>query len=1115
MHGKYNILLIQVLLLTTFVYQLAQGQTSGVLDTSFHGNGWVVSTFSSLDSLYGMALQPDGKMVTIGQAEGQTGNGNFGFARFNPDGSLDTAFGDHGRATPLIGSFGVGRAIALQADRRIVGAGVSGSGFDARFAVVRLNSDGSLDSTFNGTGSKILTEQSGVAYSVLAQNDGKIVLVGVTEGIANFVAVRLNADGSYDTSFNGTGISRISVGNGFVATSYKFVGVLQHDGKIVVGGTVNIFHDPSNTYPLGLVRFMQDGSQDLSFGDGGRTVIELTAPVFHVGGLSQQSDGKIIVAGVTSGFFSGSDFAALRFSPDGSIDSSFGDQGKVITSTSDGGEEVNALAIDGQGKIVAAGCREDVPNSFSKHHTFVQYDPSGALDPSFGNGGILRETTSVQNDCAQSILIDPQRGIRAGGIRNEANGEFSVLGLNSDGTRDTSFSTDGLVSVYVGVHGFESEGANALAVQRNGKIVALVSDSTLGNVFALVRYDSDGTLDQTFDADGKVVLLAPSGSGTQGSGSANAIAIQPDDKIVAAGQATNRGASRRDIVLMRILQDGSPDPSFGNNGKVVTQAPQSFVDVRSLAIQPDGKMVVAGELNPGGSSSSFIVVRYRPDGTLDPAFGVAGIVTAQFQLRDGAYSVAIQNDGRVVVSGASSPGGGGFPSGAVMRLNTDGSLDNSFGQGGKVRLAVRFLSSAIQSDGKILLLTDVQGFSVGRLNTDGSLDESFGDFGFTNTQIGVSSKATSIILQGDGKTLSVGYSKATQLGYDDFTIIRYDNNGRLDTSFNGNGIVVTAISPLVDQAYAAAMQPDGKIVVGGKSFSNATMDDIAVARYFSGYSPARGTFFDFDGDGKADVSIFRPLVGQWYYQRSLNGVVNGFQFGTSSDKPVPADFTGDGKTDIAFFRASSNEWFVLRSDDSTFFAFPFGAAGDIPVPADYDGDGKADAAVYRPSAQTWFILRSTGGVLSVPFGLSSDIPVPADYDGDGKADVGIYRPDLGQWWNLRSSNNQVFAATFGSPTDKPVVGDYTGDGKADVAFYRPSEGSWYVLRSEDFTYYAFPFGNSTDKPAPADYDGDGKYDAAIFRPSDTNWYIARSSGGVTIQQFGAADDVPLPGALVP
>ncbi len=272
--------------------------------------------------------------------------------------------------------------------------------------------------------------------------------------------------------------------------------------------------------------------------------------------------------------------------------------------------------------------------------------------------------------------------------------------------------------------------------------------------------------------------------------------------------------------------------------------------------------------------------------------------------------------------------------------------------------------------------------------------------------------------------------------------------------------------------------------------------------------------FDFDGDGKTDISIFRPAPGEWWYLRSSDGGNRTFQFGNSSDKLVPADFTGDGKTDIAIVRPSTNEWFVLRSEDGSFYSFPFGANGDVPVPADYDGDGKADAAVYRPSTQTWFISRSTGGTTIQTFGAAGDLPTVADYDGDSKADLAIYRPSVGQWWLLRS-NLGIVVYQFGNSSDKPVQGDYTGDGKADVAFFRPSTNEWFVLRSENASFYSFPFGASGDIPSPGDYDGDGKMDAAVFRPSTNTWFAQRATSGILIQGFGAAGDKPIPNVFVP
>jgi hypothetical protein len=274
--------------------------------------------------------------------------------------------------------------------------------------------------------------------------------------------------------------------------------------------------------------------------------------------------------------------------------------------------------------------------------------------------------------------------------------------------------------------------------------------------------------------------------------------------------------------------------------------------------------------------------------------------------------------------------------------------------------------------------------------------------------------------------------------------------------------------------------------------------------------------FDFDADGKTDISIFRPSVGEWWLNFSSNAQTVAAQFGASTDKPVPDDFTGDGKADIAFWRPATGEWFILRSEDASYLSFPFGTTNDIPLVGDYDGDGKADPAIFRPSTAEWFILRSTGGTAISTFGVTGDVPVPADYDGDGKTDIAVFRPSSGQWWILQSSTNGFSAQSFGNSTDKPVPGDYTGDGRADKAFWRPSNGTWYILRSETgFSFFSIPFGSTGDLPAPGDYDGDGKTDPAVFRPSTGTWFVNRTTAGTLITNFGVNGDQPLPGVFVP
>jgi hypothetical protein len=291
-------------------------------------------------------------------------------------------------------------------------------------------------------------------------------------------------------------------------------------------------------------------------------------------------------------------------------------------------------------------------------------------------------------------------------------------------------------------------------------------------------------------------------------------------------------------------------------------------------------------------------------------------------------------------------------------------------------------------------------------------------------------------------------------------------------------------------------------------------DDAFVAKIQGQQIQTRRTLFDFDGDGKTDISIFRPSVGEWWYLRSSDNQNRAFQFGNSSDKLVPADFTGDGKTDIAVWRPSTGEWFVLRSDDNSYYSFQFGTGGDSPAVGDFDADGRTDAAIFRPSTAAWYISKSSGGTLIQQFGQNGDVPVVSDYDGDGKSDIAIYRVSLGQWWIQRSTGGTI-AFQFGNSTDKSVQRDYTGDGMADVAFWRPTTGEWFVLRSENQSYYSVPFGANGDRASPGDYDGDGKSDFAVFRPSNLTWYMQRSTAGTLIQGFGITGDISVPNAFVP
>jgi uncharacterized repeat protein (TIGR03803 family) len=276
---------------------------------------------------------------------------------------------------------------------------------------------------------------------------------------------------------------------------------------------------------------------------------------------------------------------------------------------------------------------------------------------------------------------------------------------------------------------------------------------------------------------------------------------------------------------------------------------------------------------------------------------------------------------------------------------------------------------------------------------------------------------------------------------------------------------------------------------------------------------------DFDGDGQADVTVYRPSTGIWWSLNPSNLTFSAHGWGDAGDVPVAGDYDGDGKVDPAIFRPSTGTWWILNSSTNytTSTARPWGQSGDTPVPADYDGDGKADLGVYR--AGVWWILKSSTGYTtysSYTWGVSTDIPVPADYDGDGKTDLAVYRPSTGTWFILKSSTgySAFVPYNWGISSDVPVVGDYDGDGKADLAVFRPSTGTWFILKSGSgyAAYVAYNWGVSSDVPVVGDFDGDGKADVTVYRPSAGIWWILKSSSNFTTYApygWGAAGDTPI------
>lgn len=672
---------------------------------------------------------------------------------------------------------------------------------------------------------------------------------------------------------------------------------------------------------------------------------------------------------------------------------------------------------------------------------------------------------------------------------------------------DPTFGTNG-ISTIVETNSRTSLGLFPLP---DGKLIVVASRSqgTSGNQpFDFIRLNEDGSTDTTYGNGGVVQLPIPFIS-TGGIVGISGAAMQPDGKIVLVGSDNNDG------LVLRFNPNGTLDTTFANGGVHRPNINNEGTDgIRSVLIQPSGKIVVGGSTFMTGDPAFFI--RYNADGTLDSAFGNNGYSVPG--VRWTPTDLLMQSTGKYVAIV-------GFDNGGYLkRFNADGSVDGSF----PVDNNTLYYSLAIQPDDKILVSNSVERHeSVGRMyydplikrfNANGTIDGGFGTSGSLtfywarychNGVQGITPLSNGQILLSGNSQIAANRSKYKGV---------IGNAALLSPAGAVTGKFLLAGFPQMSQGKHVVVLPNGKFVFGGIFATSSTsipyklhfarITGVPTESYWFKENP-----FDWSRDAIADPWVFRPGNSQWYG-------FGGFPFGSTSDILVPADylktdtFKDDFSAEMAYFRPSEGNWYIAPANtlgnpiNAT--VIHWGQNGDIPAPADYDGDAKADLAVFRPSTGDWYIRNSSdNSFTALHWGATGDKPVPGDYDGDGRDDIAVFRPSTGDWYIVRSTEGPLFLH-FGGNGDIPVQEDYDGDGKADISVFRPSDGAWYRLNSSDDSFYGLYWGLSTDIPVPADYDGDFKTDISVWRPNEGIWYIFGSSTNTMIVKYwGQSTDIPV------
>lgn len=604
-----------------------------------------------------------------------------------------------------------------------------------------------------------------------------------------------------------------------------------------------------------------------------------------------QPDGKIVVAGYS---FNGSsnDFALVRYSANGTLDTNFGDDGKVITySTSD--DQGQSVTVQPDGKILVAG-------TSGGQFALVRYDVNGSLDTNFDGDG--KVTTSIgSGGRGNSATLQPDGKILVAGYSfNGSNSDIALVRYNTNGSLDASFDGDGKVTTAIA--GTSSDQGNSVTIQPDGKIlVAGLSHNGYNSDLLLVRYNANGSLDTSFDGDGKVITAIGTGNDP-----GQSVTLQPDGKILVAGYS-NSG-----LALVRYNPNGSLDTSFDGDGKVTTDFGSSSDYGQSVALQSDGKILVAG-YSSNGTNYDFALVRYNTNGSLDNSFDIDGKVTTAIGTGyDYGYSVALQPDGKIVVVGSSSNGSDNDF--AVVSYNPDGSFGvqynpPKFTENGP---AVLLISDVQIYDPELTASGNYKGASVtlsrhSGANAEDQFSIGSGFSGLTEGSVLIAggSSAIGVVTQNSGGTLKITFnSNATQTLVDAvLSGIQYQNtsdnpptSAQIDWVFSdgfrgvgGAGVLTGATTVTITPVNDAPTGTTGLI-----SLSSSTEHILSIANF--GFA---------DAEDGADLTAVRidtlPTLGKLFY---LGGWLNTAGFTVSAADLASGDLTYRADTSDGSFTFS-------------------------------------------------------------------------------------------------------------------------------------------------------------------------------------------------------------------